>query len=218
MAFTWTFGPLVFSGRVSPALRRVRHAVAVCPDVVERARIAGAGHRTCAFSRHGRAGARRPACCACRRSAATTHADPVRLRSVRRSGEHLFSAGPQLGTSALRLLHSAMLAPILDALAATAAKASRSGVGRRFDYGGLRAAVSAAYAPGALVSGWQAGAAELALLLPNLPLARSPAARPIRRRMPRCIAPPTMRMNKRAAPLFAPRPLPRSVPWCGGRR
>ena len=119
---------------------------------------------------------------------------------------------------ALPVLHSAMLAPILDALAATAAKASRSGVGRRFDYGGLRAAVSAAYAPGALVSGWQAGAAELALLLPNLPLARSPAARPIRRRMPRCIAPPTMRMNKRAAPLFAPRPLPRSVPWCGGRR
>ena len=87
------------------------------------------------------------------------------------------------------------IAPISDALAATAAQASRAGAGRRFDYGWLRAAGSAAFALGTLVSGWQAGAAGLAaamwssgallvlgsavaLLLPNLPLARSPAARP----------------------------------------
>ena len=102
------------------------------------------------------------------------------------------------GLLCVALLHAAMLgpiAPISDALAATAAQASRSGTGRRFDYGWLRAAGSAAFALGTLVSGWQAGAAGLAaamwtsgallvlgsavaLLLPNLPLARSPAARP----------------------------------------
>ena len=98
------------------------------------------------------------------------------------------------GLLCVALLHSAMLGPIppiSDALAATAAQASRSGVGRRFDYGWLRAAGSAAFALGTLVSGWQAGGAELAaamwtsgallvlggavaLSLPNLPLAGSP--------------------------------------------
>src|SRR5215213_696308 len=100
------------------------------------------------------------------------------------------------GLLCVALLHAAMLgpiAPISDALAATAAQASRSGAGRRFDYGWLRAVGSAAFALGTLVSGWQAGVAELAtamwssgallvlgsgvaLLLPNLPLARSPTA------------------------------------------
>ena len=98
------------------------------------------------------------------------------------------------GLLCVALLHSAMLAPIApmsDALASTAAQASRSDAGRRFDYGGLRAAGSAAFALGTLVSGWRAGGAELAtamwtsgallvlggtvaLSLPNLPLAGSP--------------------------------------------
>lgn len=101
------------------------------------------------------------------------------------------------GLLCVALLHAAMLgpiAPISDALASTAAQASRSGAGWRFDYGWLRAVGSAAFALGILVSGWQAGAAELAtamwtsgallvlasivaLLLPNLPLAGSPTAR-----------------------------------------
>jgi MFS transporter, PPP family, 3-phenylpropionic acid transporter len=98
------------------------------------------------------------------------------------------------------LLHAAMLgpiAPISDALAATAAQASGRGIGRRFDYGWLRAAGSAAFALGTLVSGWQADATGLttamsisgtllalggmaALLLPGLPLGAppSPADRP----------------------------------------
>ena len=99
------------------------------------------------------------------------------------------------GLLCVALLHAAMLgpiAPISDALAATAAQTSRSGTGRRFDYGWVRAAGSAAFAVGVLVSGWQAGAAGLAaamwtsatllvlgsaaaLLLPNLALARSSA-------------------------------------------
>jgi MFS transporter, PPP family, 3-phenylpropionic acid transporter len=101
------------------------------------------------------------------------------------------------GLLCVALLHAAMLgpiAPISDALASTAAQVSRSGAGRRFDYGWLRAVGSAAFALGILVSGWQTGAAELAtamwtsgallvlastvaLLLPNLPLAGSPTAR-----------------------------------------
>ena len=99
------------------------------------------------------------------------------------------------GLLCVALLHAAMLgpiAPISDALAATAAQASRSGTGRRFDYGWVRAAGSASFAVGVLASGWQAGAAGLAaamwtsatllvlgsaaaLLLPNLALARSSA-------------------------------------------
>ncbi|MBV9748181.1 MAG: MFS transporter, partial [Acetobacteraceae bacterium] len=95
------------------------------------------------------------------------------------------------------LLHAAMLgpiAPISDALAATAAQASRLGTGRRFDYGWLRAAGSASFALGALVSGWQSDSAGLpaaiwssgtllilggavALLLPDLPGAKSATGR-----------------------------------------
>jgi PPP family 3-phenylpropionic acid transporter len=94
------------------------------------------------------------------------------------------------------LLHAAMLgpiAPISDALAATAARASERSTERRFDYGWLRAAGSAAFALGTLVSGWEAGAAGLAgamwisggllalggvvaLSLPSLPQAGSPMA------------------------------------------
>jgi MFS transporter, PPP family, 3-phenylpropionic acid transporter len=101
------------------------------------------------------------------------------------------------GLLCVALLHAAMLgpiAPISDALAATAAQASRLGTGRRFDYGWLRAAGSASFALGALVSGWQSDAAGLptamwssgallvvgsavTLLLPDLPLAKSAADR-----------------------------------------
>jgi MFS transporter, PPP family, 3-phenylpropionic acid transporter len=103
-----------------------------------------------------------------------------------------------LGLLCVALLHAGTLgpiAPISDALAATAAQASRSGTQRRFDYGWLRAAGSAAFALGTLVSGWQVDVTGLAiamwssgallvlgsavaLLLPNLPLASSPVAGP----------------------------------------
>jgi PPP family 3-phenylpropionic acid transporter len=83
------------------------------------------------------------------------------------------------------------IAPISDALAATAAQASRRGGERCFEYGWSRAAGSAAFALGTLVSGWQANTAGLAtpisisgallalggvvaLLLPRLPLANTP--------------------------------------------
>ncbi len=102
------------------------------------------------------------------------------------------------GLLGIALLHAAMLgpiAPISDALAATAAQASKRGTGRHFDYGWLRAAGSAAFALGTLVSGWQAGATGLAaaisisgallalggavaLVLPNLPSTRSSATMP----------------------------------------
>src|SRR5215218_9305164 len=101
------------------------------------------------------------------------------------------------GLLCVALLHAAMLgpiAPISDALAATAAQASRTGGGRRVDYGWLRAVGSAAFALDTLVSGWQADAAELAtaiwtsgallvlasivaLLLPKLRVPVIPAAR-----------------------------------------
>jgi len=88
------------------------------------------------------------------------------------------------------LLHAAMLAPIVplsDALATTAAQASESDAGRRFDYGWLRASGSAAFIIGTTASGWAAGKAGLssiiwisgavlviggiaALLLPKLPV------------------------------------------------
>jgi PPP family 3-phenylpropionic acid transporter len=94
----------------------------------------------------------------------------------------------------IALMHAAVLgpiAPISDALAATAAQASGRGAERRFEYGWLRAAGSAAFALGTLVSGWQANAAGLvtpmsisgallalggivALLLPSVPQARTP--------------------------------------------
>ena len=96
----------------------------------------------------------------------------------------------------IALLHAAMLGPIApmsDALAATAAQTSGRGTKRRFEYGWLRAAGSAAFALGTLVSGWQANAAGLAtpmsisgallalggmvaLLLPRLPQARTATA------------------------------------------
>jgi MFS transporter, PPP family, 3-phenylpropionic acid transporter len=83
--------------------------------------------------------------------------------------------------------------PFQNALAATAAQASGRGTERRFEYGWLRAAGSAAFALGTLVSGWQADAAGLAtpmsisgallalggivaLLLPSLPQARTRTA------------------------------------------
>lgn len=98
----------------------------------------------------------------------------------------------------IALLHAAMLAPIApisDALAATAARASGRGTGHRFEYGWLRAAGSAAFALGTLVSGWQAGQTGLttamsisgvllalggmvALSLPGLPLTGNPMASP----------------------------------------
>jgi hypothetical protein len=52
--------------------------------------------------------------------------------------------------------------PFQNALAATAAQASGRGTERRFEYGWLRAAGSAAFALGTLVSGWQASVAGLA--------------------------------------------------------
>jgi PPP family 3-phenylpropionic acid transporter len=107
-----------------------------------------------------------------------------------------------VGVLCVALLHAAMLgpiAPISDALAATAAQASRLGTGRRFDYGWLRAAGSASFALGALMSGWQSdthglpaamwssGAllvvgSAVTLSLPAVPLAKSPADR-LRARM-----------------------------------
>jgi len=97
------------------------------------------------------------------------------------------------GLLGIALLHASTLGPIppiSDGLAATEARASERGAGRRFDYGWLRAAGSAAFALGTLVSGWQAGTAGLAramltsgaflvvggaaaLLLPSLPLTRT---------------------------------------------
>jgi len=96
----------------------------------------------------------------------------------------------------IALLHAAMLGPIApmsDALAATAAQASGRGAERRFDYGWLRASGSAAFALGTMVTGWQADARGLAtstwisgtllalgglvaLWLPSLPLARASTA------------------------------------------
>ena len=87
------------------------------------------------------------------------------------------------------LLHAAMLAPIVplsDALATTAAHRSESEGRRRFDYGWLRAAGSAAFIVGTTLSSWAAGKAGLpsiiwisgallviggfaALILPKLP-------------------------------------------------
>src|ERR1700722_18956110 len=168
VGFTYvpTFGPLAISDHIRPALRRVRHAVAVCPGAVARARIAGAGHRACAGSRHVVRVLAGPV---------VAHAaDRVRRHTLILCGCALFAALASIsyllthslvGLLCVALLHAAMLgpiAPISDALAATAARASRLGTGRRFDYGWLRAAGSASFAVGVLASGWQAGAAGLA--------------------------------------------------------
>jgi PPP family 3-phenylpropionic acid transporter len=110
----------------------------------------------------------------------------------------LLLASALAGLLGIALLHAAVLGPIVpisDALAATAAQAGERGAGRNFQYGWLRAAGSAAFALGTLVSGWQAGATGLAaamsisgallalgsavaMVLPNLPLARSSATLP----------------------------------------
>ena len=91
------------------------------------------------------------------------------------------------------LVHAAMLAPIVplsDALATTAAHRSKSGEGRRFEYGWLRASGSAAFVVGTMLSGWAASGNGLAsivwfsgtllgiggaaaLLLPKIPAAPS---------------------------------------------
>ncbi len=122
----------------------------------------------------------------------------MRLRSIPALASIFYLRMHSLaGLLCVALLHAAMLgpiAPISNALAATAAQASRSGTGRRFDYGWLRAAGSASFALGALLSGWQSNAAGLpaamwssgallvvgsavTLLLPALPLAKSLAGR-----------------------------------------
>ena len=87
-----------------------------------------------------------------------------------------------------------MLAPIVplsDALATTAARTSEFGEGRRFEYGWLRAAGSAAFIVGTMLSGWAASGTGLAnivwfsgallalggtaaLLLPAIPSPRVP--------------------------------------------
>jgi MFS transporter, PPP family, 3-phenylpropionic acid transporter len=90
-------------------------------------------------------------------------ADRLRQHTLILCGCALFAARASIsflparslaGLLCVALLHAAMLAPIApmsDALASTAAQGSRSGVGRRFDYGWLRAAGSAAFALGTLV-------------------------------------------------------------------
>jgi MFS transporter, PPP family, 3-phenylpropionic acid transporter len=63
------------------------------------------------------------------------------------------------------LVHAAMLAPIVpisDALATTAARRSEAGESRRFEYGWLRAAGSAAFVVGTVLSGWGGERAGLA--------------------------------------------------------
>ncbi|HEX4172614.1 MAG TPA: MFS transporter [Acetobacteraceae bacterium] len=55
------------------------------------------------------------------------------------------------------LVQAASLAPVVpisDALATTAARESETGPGRRFDYGWLRAAGSASFIAGTVLSGW----------------------------------------------------------------
>jgi PPP family 3-phenylpropionic acid transporter len=71
-----------------------------------------------------------------------------------------------VGLFGIALIHAAMLgplAPIMDALGATAAESSRGE--RRFQYGWLRAAGSGAFAIGDLASGWISVAAGLAASL-----------------------------------------------------
>jgi MFS transporter, PPP family, 3-phenylpropionic acid transporter len=99
------------------------------------------------------------------------------------------------GLLLVALVQAAMLAPIVpisDALATTAARRSESGAGRRFEYGWLRAAGSAAFIAGTMLSGWTASGDGLAsivwfsgallglggaagLLLPAIPSPRVPS-------------------------------------------
>ena len=98
------------------------------------------------------------------------------------------------GLLLVALVQAAMLAPIVplsDALATTAARTSEFGEGRRFEYGWLRAAGSAAFIVGTMLSGWAASGTGLAnivwfsgallalggtaaLLLPAIPSPRVP--------------------------------------------
>ena len=69
------------------------------------------------------------------------------------------------GLLLVALVQAAMLAPIVpisDALATTAARRSKSGEGRRFEYGWLRASGSAAFIVGTMLSGWAASGKGLA--------------------------------------------------------
>jgi MFS transporter, PPP family, 3-phenylpropionic acid transporter len=95
------------------------------------------------------------------------------------------------GLLMVALVHAAMLAPIVplsDALATTAARESEPGADRRFEYGWLRAAGSAAFIVGTTLSGWTASGSGLvnivwvsgtllgiggaaSLLLPKIPAA-----------------------------------------------
>jgi PPP family 3-phenylpropionic acid transporter len=66
---------------------------------------------------------------------------------------------------AVALVHAASLAPVVpisDALATTAARESETARGRRFDYGWLRAAGSASFIAGTVLSGWSPHRAGLA--------------------------------------------------------
>ena len=72
------------------------------------------------------------------------------------------------GLLLVALVHAAMLAPIVplsDALATTAARRSETGEGRRFEYGWLRAAGSAAFIVGTMLSGWAASGNGLASIV-----------------------------------------------------
>jgi PPP family 3-phenylpropionic acid transporter len=72
------------------------------------------------------------------------------------------------GLLLVALVHAAMLAPIVplsDALATTAARKSETGEGRRFEYGWLRAAGSAAFIVGTMLSGWTASGTGLASIV-----------------------------------------------------
>jgi PPP family 3-phenylpropionic acid transporter len=72
------------------------------------------------------------------------------------------------GSLVVALVQAAMLAPLVplsDALATTAARTSEFGEGRRFEYGWLRAAGSAAFIGGTMLSGWTASASGLASIV-----------------------------------------------------
>jgi MFS transporter, PPP family, 3-phenylpropionic acid transporter len=73
-----------------------------------------------------------------------------------------------VGLLLVALVHAAMLAPIVplsDALATIAARRSASGADRRFEYGWLRAAGSAAFIVGTMLSGWAASGNGLASIV-----------------------------------------------------
>ena len=72
------------------------------------------------------------------------------------------------GLLVVAMVQAAMLAPIAplaDALATTAARTSEFGEGRRFEYGWLRAAGSAAFIVGTMLSGWTASNTGLASIV-----------------------------------------------------